>query len=197
MRTYALFVAGLGLMTASALVLASCNKTQNDSGKIGTFDVVATQADNTCGPQWSSNQQGRYAVDLLVQTDLFTWRPIGGDEGTGVYDPATGAFRVQTQSSQVVRESDARTGVVGCTINRVELVQGTIDLGRGDAGVAPDAVQDVGVSPEVVHMNFDATHTVYFAASAGSDCARLVGVEAGQLLAIPCSYSSRLQGVAR
>jgi hypothetical protein len=199
------------------LCLLGCELTKDNSGSIGTFDVTAAVQANTCGPQVAPESAGSYAVEILLRGDLIRWRPVGGTEAPGSYDARTGAFRVQLERDIVVQAADVRRNIVGCTVHQVDLVQGVLDVASLDAGadasadVAMDAAVDAGDAgdarvdggaldgraSEGPRPSFTGVSSVYYGAVAGGDCAGLIGVGQGQLLALPCSYSYQLRGVRR
>lgn len=196
------------------LCLLGCDLTKDNSGSIGTFDVAAAVQSNTCGPQVAPESAGSYAVEILLRGDLIRWRPVGGSEAAGSYDAMTGAFRVQLERDIVVQAADVRRSIVGCTVHQVELVQGVLDVASLDAGtdasadVAMDASVDAGDAgldggaldgraTETPRPRFTGASSVYYGAVPGGDCAGVIGVGQGQLLALPCSYSYQLRGVRR
>jgi hypothetical protein len=77
----------------------------------------------------------------------------------------------------------------GCTVDRLDAVQGTLAwTGAGDAGASQAADHDAGATV----MSFTAIETIAYGARPGNDCRTIIGVQPGQVLALPCSVTYRM-----
>lgn len=179
------------------------------------FTVRTVQASNACGlsaPSLGMSQT--YVLELSVLPGLVKWRiPAAGINATGTHDSRTQQFRLVDDRAIVVRAANTRTGVAGCALRRVEVIDGqirgnlpyldlaahrgnamavdldgmTVPDGFGDAMVrAQDggSVGDGGADDQ--WPTFAAMQTVGWAVIPGGDCTGVLGVGQGQFIALPC-----------
>jgi hypothetical protein len=152
-----------------------------------------------------------YELELSVLPGVVRWRiPAAGIVASGTHDSRTQQFRLVDDRAIVVRPTNTRTGVVGCALRRVEVIDGKItgtlpfldiEAHRGDAMAVE---QDVFVSADaelradsgvVVTVDggaltqwpaFTAVQTIGWAVIPGGDCSGALGVGQGQFIALPC-----------
>ncbi len=167
----------------SALLLVACDGTPG--ARLGTYAVTATMVQNTCGTQVGDYAaSATFNVVLSLDRGVLSWTPTGATSATGAYDSSTHAFRLdQTTSTQAVAPNRAYQ-TPGCIIDRVDSVAGTIAI-AGDAGTTQ--LTDVDAGP--LAGAFTADETIGYGSEAGSDCTPVVGVNPGQVLALPCTIT--------
>lgn len=196
---------------AVMLVLTHCGPTTRP-GNGAVFTVHAAQANNGCGisaPSLGAMQT--YDLELSVLPGIVKWRiPNAGISATGTHDSRTQEFRLVDDRAVIVRQANARTGVPGCALRRVEVIEGKItgklpflDLAahQGDAMAVdldvPTAIGDAGVSglsdggtsdggAISQWPGFTAMQTIGWAVIPGGDCTGVLGVGQGQFIALPC-----------
>lgn len=200
----------VALVVLFALVYAACDQGHTEES-LGTLEVVAERTANTCGLQ-SQEYPLRFGfnVRLLRRGQLLRWQAVGAAEATGTLDPRTGAFRIALEQQINALPPDRRRDFPGCTIQRSDVIEGTLSLvaraadgggadGSADAQAAPsdgggDAGADAGAADAgVMATGFQGTETIQLGAVPGGDCSELIGVGATQVTSLPCAVSYTLR----
>ncbi len=152
---------------------------------LGRFRVAASRMTNTCGPQASEfAPQFRFDVVVKVGDGLIHWAPINASEGTGSWNPTQHSFRVVQEADFVVTPTDTRRGILGCTLHRTDVIEGTVAFDDVDAGQPVERGVDAGAT--VRARSFTATESIVYGTTQGYDCSLLIGAQTGQFSAMPC-----------
>jgi hypothetical protein len=118
-----------------------------------------------------------------VSGSTLTW--VGpGSQASGTCDE-DGRFSIEITRTWNVRDPDPWSGDPGCDMMEVERLSGTLvlDEQERDGGATERAVQSL-----------DGRHELYDAAQSGTSCPELIGVQSGQVLALPCQVAYELTG---
>lgn len=165
------------------LYLAGCP--DSTSGvELGSYTVVATRTGGTCGA-WREEGTYSFAVKLTIRPGVLRWEQANGSPINGAYDLRARSFRVTLEDSAQLAAADVRSGYLGCTMVRHDVIDGLFQ------GAVPESsTVDAGIpSPP-----FIGAYTISWSAAPGSDCAQYVGALAQQWAALPCSSSYTLRG---
>ncbi|MCA9531676.1 MAG: hypothetical protein KC543_16220 [Myxococcales bacterium] len=164
----------------TALTLLSGNACNPDppGEPAGTYAVQGTLVENTCGPGVAAVPDPlSFNAELRVDPDgPVYWRRAGRPIVTGV---AKGnAYQFQSRGSYPI------SGVEQCTLSENNDLTFTVE---GAEAADRDAGAGAGttLSGKLVTL---------FAASSGSDCRRLLAVNGGPWLALPCQVTYTLDG---
>ncbi len=200
-----------GLTFVPLAFLAACGPP--DAGSLGTFTVTETLVANTCGPQLPFMSAAAYTVQVSLGGGLFRWTLTGGSEVDGTYDPNTGAFRVEQDSSTQVVTPDPGHQIAGCVIDQTQVLLGIVGMSTPDGGIQPivdaggsalDAGfgdQDAGLqgmdaapvfTPRAV---FTGTDQIIYAGETTGDCTSVVGGSPNEYATLPCTVTYTLSGV--
>ncbi len=179
------------LLAACALL---CACVPDDGVALGRFRVVATRGGNTCGAQsMQLDPTVSYAVELKAANGVARWVPEGATTVAGTWNAPARAFRFVLEQDLVAWQPDPRRDIVGCTVHRTDVIEGTVTFDDPDAGDGSvDAGADAGAAP--VARSFRATETIVFGPAPGSDCRPLVGAGDGQFTTMPCDVTYALSG---
>lgn len=171
----------LGLLLSTAL-LGGCNDA-TEGERLGLYSVLATRSQNTCGSQMSGKlQSARFNVALSLRQGVLRWTPEGAVAAAGSYDAFQGTFRIAVESTTQAIAPDRRREIAGCVLRRVDVIEGSVTA-ASDAGVPADTHEGADAGTTVT--GFRARETIAYGSERG-DCAALIGVGAGQALALPC-----------
>lgn len=169
----------------STLALAGCNDA-GEGQRLGLYSVQATRTANSCGAQLADKvTSGRFNVALSLRQGVLTWTPETAVAASGSFDVYQGTFRISLESSIPKIAADRRREVVGCTLRRVDVVEGVINT-SGDAGLASNV--DAGTTV----TGFRAQETIAYGVESG-ECSAVIGVGAGQAYALPCVVGYQLE----
>jgi len=153
--------------------------------ELGRFRVIATRLSATCGPQ-SNTYFSRAEFEVILQLTGeggFSWGPVGSSATRGLWSGPSRSFRVLLEEDIVAWAPDRRREIVGCTLRRSDVIEGTVELGRNDD--AADGGADAG-TPQA--RSFRATETIVYGVSAG-DCRPILGAAKGQYSQLPCEVT--------
>ncbi|HJL18529.1 MAG TPA: hypothetical protein RMH99_22910 [Sandaracinaceae bacterium LLY-WYZ-13_1] len=175
------------LAVAGLLLLPACRRPTDLSGEsMGQYEVRGQLEENTCESGYAAPESLWFHVELrdAAGSELGWWKlpDAGIVEGTMTDD---GTFRFEGHQPVVAVEADPALGVPGCTLDRAEVVSGTLRGGPADASVPDDA--GAGAAP-----GFTGTTTVVVSAASG-DCSSLVGSTPGQFPTLPCELRYALE----
>lgn len=167
----------LGLLL-STLALGGCNDA-TEGQRLGLYSVQATRTANSCGAQLADKvTSARFNVALSLRQGVLTWTPETATSASGTFDVYQGTFRLALETSIPKIAPDRRREVVGCTLRRVDVIEGVIDT-SGDAGLAANV--DAGTTV----TGFRAQESIAYGVESG-DCSAVIGVGSGQAYALPC-----------
>lgn len=167
----------LGLLL-SMTALGGCDDA-GEGQRLGLYSVQATRTANSCGAQLADKlPSARFDVALSLRQGVLTWTPESATSASGTFDVYQGTFRLALESSIPKIATDRRREVVGCTLHRVDVIEGVINT-SGDAG--PSSNVDAGTTV----TGFRAQESIAYGVESG-DCAAVIGVGAGQAFALPC-----------
>jgi hypothetical protein len=184
---------------------AGCEPTYPGT-ELGTYRVIETLTENTCGAGLPALSTVELDVELRADGAVGYWRLPRKGVVAGSYAERDGAFEFRVSQSVVAWPADVATGVLGCTVEQREVIRGTAvptvvtdaaasDSGPGNAGdAAVDAPADAGADDDRVLLVGE--HTVDVVATRGSDCAALLASSGGSFDAVPCRVRYTLSGVA-
>lgn len=117
---------------AALLALAGC-RGELPGELIGTYDVVLTLEENSCGPAILPRRDGyRYAAELRADGSRAYWRYPSTAPTEGKYDD--GSFSFRFPSVLELGMPDAGTG--GCRVLQDELIEGVAAPEAEDAGAS-------------------------------------------------------------
>jgi hypothetical protein len=153
---------------------------------LGRFRVVATRRSATCGPQSNTYfPRAEFVVRLqLTGQGGLTWTPAGSDGARGLWNGPSRSFRVLLEEDIVAWAPDRRREIVGCTLRRSDVIEGTVEL-ESDGGVVDGGNGDAGAP---LARSFRATETIVYGVSAG-DCRPIIGAAKGQYSQLPCEVT--------
>ncbi len=183
---------------------------------LGTYDVVESLTENTCGSGLPALSTVQLEVELRADGALGYWRLPRQAVITGSYRDSDGAFEFRTARAVVAWEANADNGVLGCTVEQREVIRGTavpttapdaaVDGSTGDAAMdaaladagAPDgdAGNPADAGPSEAPELLVGEHTVEIVPAHGSDCGALLASSGGAFDALPCRARYTLSGVA-
>ena len=183
---------------------------------LGTYDVVESLTENTCGSGLPALSTVQLEVELRTDGVLGYWRLPRQAAITGSYRDSDGAFEFRTVRAVVAWGADVDNGVLGCTIEQREVLRGTaVSTTASDASVdgsTSDAATDAALA-DAGALEGDAgnptdagateapellvgEHTVEIVPTHGSDCGALLAASGGTFDALPCRARYALSGVA-
>lgn len=154
--------------------------------ELGRFRVVATRQSATCGPQ-SNAYFSRAEFEVILQLTGeggFSWAPVGSSATRGLWSAPSRSFRVLLEEDIVAWAPDRRREIVGCTLRRSDVIEGTVEL-ESDGGVVDGGNGDAGAP---LARSFRATETIVYGVSAG-DCRPIIGAAKGQYSQLPCEVT--------
>lgn len=176
-------------LLAVALVVIGCEG--DNRVALGRFRVTAARMTNTCGPQASEfAPQFRFDVMVKVGDGLLHWAPLNASEGTGTWNASQHTFRLVQEADFVVTPTDTRRGILGCTLHRTDVIEGTVAFDDADAGQVVDRAVDAGAT--VRARGFTATESIVYGTTQGYDCSLLIGAQTGQFSAMPCQATYQM-----
>ena len=130
-----------------AVCAIACSCQPDDTASLGRFHGTATRGASTCGAQSGEfDQRIEYDVELKTRTGLLVWTPTGAQPTNGLWSPSLRSFRIALEVDSALWPADRRREIVGCTVRRTDVMEGTITMDDPDAG-ATDAGLDAGNAP--------------------------------------------------
>ncbi len=182
------------ILLAACALLCACEG--DSSVTLGRFRVVSTRGANACGAQSMPLAPSiEYDVELKVGNGVVHWIPNGATTTEGQWSAARRTFRIVLEEDVPVWPADVRRDVVGCTVRRTDVIDGTVTFDDADAGSGADASADGGATPTA--RSFRGTETIVYGPAPGSDCRALVGASDGQFTTMPCNITYTLEGTRR
>ncbi|MBX3272626.1 MAG: hypothetical protein KF729_20365 [Sandaracinaceae bacterium] len=163
---------------------ASPERVEDD---VGRYQVQGTLSTAECGEGYPAPETMSFVVDLmhLPGSSRGYWQIPDGPVVEGILDRA-GGFRFQSATQAVAIEPDPGWEVPGCTLELLEVVDGTLEAGastEADAGVAP-----------VPEARIAGSTRMRIAPVPGGDCRPLVSLYGGPFPELPCRIEYRLAG---
>ncbi len=185
------------LALAPWLLLSCTNQLPGDT--VGTYRVVMTLVENTCGPKAVFTQDGKgYSVELREDRGRGYWHITDQRPVQGTLD-AKHNFKF-TFSSLVASEGpDA--GPDACRLVQDELLSGSLrsfaaaDGGTADGGGTADA--DAKNAADAPLSTLVGEHVFRISSYAGTDCSRALQTAGGPFEALPCTIRYTLSGTER
>ncbi len=188
--------------------LAGCNPPVWPGEPVGTFHVVGTLEDNTCGTMAVPAQE-EVVFSAEIRTDgsqAFWRRPQAAIIYGAVGADGTFTFRLETQASLTGADPDG--GTANCVLSRQEVLavrvmpsdDGGVPAGDGGgpAGNGSDAGADDGGAANGdagAALMLEGTHDITFTPVAGSDCTLATAASGGPFLGLPCALHYQLAGL--
>lgn len=168
--------------------LSACAPRRASSGTdLGSFRVEGLLEENHCRPGFEPNDPLTFSVQLRREGGSILWR-VGDGPPAGGPLREDGSFRLLARTPIEAWPADPANGVVGCALQRIETIHGTLVMeSSADAGIAPGAPDAGGVRA----ISFSADHEIEIA-PAGGDCSALLLVHGGSFPALPCTALYRL-----
>ena len=172
-------------MAALAVTLHGCFLfDQSSATRLGVVEVSAVRVSDTCGPGLDTGGAAvTYSVELSVSGSTLTWAGPAG-RAQGRYDGA-GGFCIELAGTWHVRDADPWYGDPGCDMVSLERLCGTVEVTEEESPAGTVDTRAAGLS---------ARHETFLAPADGSYCPELIGLSAGQFLALPCGVAYELTG---
>lgn len=197
----------------SLLALAfGCVPTEVPGETAGTFDIVGSLQENTCGATaLPAHDPLVFSAEVRSDgTQGFWRRPEEASLPGSVLD---GEYRFTFRQQLPVLAPDPASGYVGCALIQEETIQAVIDdsLMLDDAGAPIDAGQadadegdsggadggaDAGSDDTDPLAPFGGTDIVTLVPAPGSNCVPLLAIAGGPFLELPCRIEYTLRGTA-
>lgn len=186
-----------------ALAIAGCRPTQLSGRSVGQYAVSGALAETTCGEGHPAPPAFSFYVELREEpgSSVGYWKLADGPLVGGSLD-REGAFRFEQRLQVVGVPEDAELGVVGCVVERLEIVEGRLegevldagqaDAGRADAGQADAGQTDAGAS-DATHARLRGETRISVSAVSG-DCSPLLLPLGGAFPTLPCALRYTLDG---
>ncbi len=178
---------------APFLLLLACLEKEKPGQSLGTFRVVSSLAENTCG----SSAVGAidplvYDIELRKGNGVVYWIRGRAPAVTAPMD-RNGGFVLRSNLEQLFAKSTADEAA--CVAEQREVLRATLksfNVTAPDGGVpAADAGADAGATIEV--PTFSGENTIDFSPTATSNCARMLAAYGGPFAALPCRVRYTLQ----
>jgi len=193
---------------ALLLLIGACTPTYPGDAD-GTFDVVGTLDQNTCGETaLPAEDPLLFALELRSDgTGQAFWRRPATPVVSGTL--VRGTYRFRFSSGVPVYDGDEASGTPGCALiqeERVTLSADAADLDGGESTDARDAdagSSDVDASTGDMDSGAGAlsgiqgTDTIDLTVAPGFDCSPLLASAGGPFLQLPCGASYSLSGSPR
>ncbi len=194
----------LALATPPALLLSTACKEPTAPGTlVGTFDIVGTLSENTCGQGFAPPLNVRFPAELRRSGTTAYWKMGDAPRAQGTID-AQGDFSFRVQQQIDGWAADPANGIPPCRFVQTETIAGHVDglLPDTDAGVSDAGRSDAGAGPgadagPTVHV-MSAINTIEVGVVPGFDCSlALISTGAGgQFPSLPCRAEYEFEGVA-
>lgn len=205
-------------MVLCAAVIAGCRPVELAGRSIGQYAVQGTLTVNSCGDGHPAPPTMSFYVELREEPGSASgyWKLPNGPLVGGSLD-AAGAFRFEQRMQVVGVPEEPDLGVVGCVLERAEIVRGELVEGPGggsdggaaidgggaldggaaiDGGAVVDGGQrplDAGPPPDP-HGILRGETTITVTPVAGGDCSPLLLPLGGAFPALPCELRYVLEG---
>lgn len=179
------------LFSLVTLALAGCRPTKLAGESLGQYRVTGTLDETTCGAGHPAPETMTFYVELRAQpgSSVGYWKLPNAPIVDGDHDEDEGSFRFEHRTQHVGVPQDLPAGVVGCTLERAEIVTVQLEASATDGG-ASDA-GDAGVSDPSA---FTGRTTIGITPVLGSECSRLLLPFGGAFPVLPCEIRYDLEG---
>ena len=213
-------------LALALLAIAACRPTALPGEAVGQYRVLGALEENTCGAGYDAPAELFFHVELrsIPQSTVGYWKLPNAALADGAFDRREGHFRFENRQEVVAFPAQPEAGVAGCTLMRVEVVEGDLgvlaqagdggpDAGSGDAGPDSDAGDEDAGSSDAEATNTDAgpsdatpppvgdpeerfsgTTTVTVSPAAGSECSALLDPSQGGFPFLPCEVRYAIGG---
>jgi len=168
----------------------------------GTFRVVGSLVENTCGAGFPVLDTVDFSVEVRDDAPMGYWRLPRQPLVVGSYRDDDGAFEFRRFASVVAWPADI--DVVGCTLEQREVIRGNVTISEeGDGGTADGGVDgstpadagnpgsDAGVAAAPTLLG---EHVIDIVVARDQDCAALLDADEGRFDALPCRARYTLRG---
>ncbi len=184
-----------------AALIGACRPTQLPGESQGQYRVTGTLVENTCGDGHPAPPNFTFYVELRAERGTRGyWKLPAGPAVDGTMSHG-GAFRFEQRTQHLGVAEDLPNGVVGCSVERLEVVAGELSRGGPSDGGVPDggmadagASNDGGDEGEMTAPALRATTTVTVTPVVGGDCSPLLLPNGGAFPALPCELRWDLAG---
>lgn len=148
------------------LFLSACGELPGK--EVGTYDVLATMDESTCGPNVGAEER---SFDVQIRRDGGRGWWIGPSETPieGRIDDE-GNFSFRTNEQVLVREGNDAVGLAPCVMEQMDLAEGTAET------------------------ELAGSEHLWVGVTSGADCRDQVGLMPGQFIELPCEMSFTLSG---
>lgn len=179
------------VLIAALLILPACREsgaTPLPGDEIGRYGVEASLTDTECGEGHPAPASLSFYVDLfhLEGSSRGYWKLPDGPQIEGVLDRSAG-FRFSTTTQAVAWDPDPAAELLGCALDRTEIVEGVLADG-------PGTEVDGGMEAGEPEARFTGTTRVRLSATPGGDCRALLSVYGGPFPDLPCVIEYALTG---
>ena len=168
----------------------------------GTFRVVGSLVENTCGAGFPVLDTVEFTVEVRDDAPTGYWRLPRQPLVAGTYRDDDGAFEFRRFASVVAWPADVE--VVGCTLEQREVIRGNVtmlddeDASAGDAGNDDAARSDAGAPTRDAGSEATPTllgeHVIDIVVARDQDCSALLDASEGRFDALPCRARYALRG---
>ena len=182
----------LCFLALALLPLAACKPLALAGEPVGQYRVTGTLAETTCGTGHPAPPSLAFHVELRREegTTSGYWKLPDGPLVSGAFDDV--GFRFEQRSEVVGVAPDYDLGVVGCNLQRAEIITGELGSPPTDAATLADAGQADGGALE--GAGFTGRTTIAVTPVAGGDCTPLLLPYGGAFPILPCELRYRLEG---
>lgn len=179
--------------------LAGCRPIQLAGESLGHYAIDGTMVESSCGAGHPAPATTSFRVELRAYpgSNIGYWKLPTGPLVEGVYDEEERSLRFEQRTQHVGVEPDLERGIVGCTLEWIEVV--TIRLGASalDAGVLDAGAADAGMDEgEMEQPALRGRTTIGITPVVGSNCAPLLLPYGGAFPNLPCDIRYELEGEA-
>jgi hypothetical protein len=176
------------------LPLAACRPIKLAGEPVGQYRVTGTLQETSCGAGHPAPPSLTFHVELRREpaSTYGYWKLPDGPLVNGAFDDE--GFRFEQRAEVVGVPPDLDLGVVGCTLERAEIITGELASQAGDAAAPADGGQ-AGDAGAAQGAPFTGRTTIAVTPVAGGDCSPLLLPYGGAFPLLPCELRYTLEGV--
>lgn len=177
-------------LAALVTLVVGCRPVKLAGDPVGQYRVTGTLKSSTCGAGHPAPTTLTFYVELRAEPDSTRgyWKLPNGPLVAGDLDD--GEFRFEERTHVVAVPADPANNVAGCTLERVEVVDGELEgeTLATDAGVTDRA--DSGATDE---EGFSGRTVIGITPVPGGNCTPLLSVYGGPFPVLPCEVRYELE----
>ncbi len=183
----------LALATVPFVLACRPSTTHSSGDSLGTYAVQGTLVENGCGLALEAPSTVEFRVELSRNGTSLTWRMPGAPPVPGSLT-AEGVLQLRTSTPVELWPADPENGIVGCTVSRIETIDGTMSLSGAprDAAAQDDAGASMGDAGVRSVASFEATSRTEIVPVVGTVCSPALLVNGGNFPTLPCTVRYEL-----